>query len=174
MKFKKFYYKKIKSTNDKALKHIKKGDEKGIILTNAQTKGKGQRGKNWISLKGNLFMSVFFEIKNKSNLKKITNLNCYLVRDCLQKLTNFKISIKRPNDLLIKKQKICGILQETVQKNSIKYLIIGIGLNLVKSPNITSYPTTNMYDLTNKKISLKKISRELKIIYKNFLKSKRY
>ena len=40
MKFKKFYYKKIKSTNDKALKHINKGYEKGIILTDTQTKGK--------------------------------------------------------------------------------------------------------------------------------------
>ena len=68
MKFKKFFYKKIKSTNDKAINHIKNGDEKGIILAEIQTKGKGQRGNNWISLKGNLFMTVFFEIKNKINL----------------------------------------------------------------------------------------------------------
>ena len=153
MKFKKFYYKKIKSTNDKALKHIKKGDEKGIILTNAQTKGKGQRGKNWISLKGNLFMSVFFEIKNKSNLKKITNLNCYLVRDCLQKLTNFKISIKRPNDLLIKKQKICGILQETIFKKHKKFLVVGIGLNLNKSPKIKNYQTNFINFFTKKNVT---------------------
>ena len=39
MKFKKFYYKKIKSTNDKALMQIRKGDEKGIILAEFQTKG---------------------------------------------------------------------------------------------------------------------------------------
>tara|TARA_Y100001958_G_scaffold154605_1_gene143843 strand:- start:1099 stop:1620 length:522 start_codon:yes stop_codon:yes gene_type:complete len=161
MKFKKFYYKKIKSTNDKALKHIIKGDEKGIILTDVQVKGKGQRGKNWISLKGNLFMSVFFEIKNKSNLKKITNLNCYLVRDCLQKLINFKISIKRPNDLLIKKQKICGILQETIFKKHKKFLVVGIGINIDKSPKIKNYQTNFINFFTKKNVTRLRIFKLL-------------
>ena len=52
MKLKKFYYKKIKSTNDIALVYLKKGIEKGAILADFQTKGKGQRGKKWISFKG--------------------------------------------------------------------------------------------------------------------------
>ena len=60
MKLKKFYFKKIKSTNDMALKFLRKGVFKGAILADFQTKGRGQRGKNWISYKGNLFMSVFF------------------------------------------------------------------------------------------------------------------
>ena len=153
MKFKKFYYKKIKSTNDKALKHISKGYEKGIVLTDAQTKGKGQRGKYWISLKGNLFMSVFFEIKNKISLKKITKINCYIVRDSLQKLTDFKILIKKPNDLLIKKQKICGILQETIFKKEKKFLVVGIGLNLNKSPKIKNYKTNFINFFTKKNVT---------------------
>ena len=126
MKFKKFYYKKIKSTNDKALKHISKGYEKGIVLTDTQTKGKGQRGKNWISLKGNLFMTVFFEIKSKINLKKITKINCYIVRDCLQKLTDFKILIKKPNDLLINKKVISKIFKS---KNSAVFFYDRTGFN---------------------------------------------
>ena len=69
------------------------------------------------------------------------------------------------------KKKICGILQETIKKNNIQYLIVGIGLNLVSSPKINQYPTTSLYDLTNSKISIKKISKELKFMYKNFLKS---
>ncbi len=153
MKLKKFYYKKIKSTNDNALKQISKGYEKGVILTDIQTKGKGQRGKKWISLKGNLFMSVFFEIKNKINLKKITKINCNIVRDCLQKFTDFKILIKNPNDLLIKKKKICGILQETVFKNDKKFLVVGIGLNLYKSPKIKNYQTSFINFFTKKNVT---------------------
>ena len=65
MRFKKFYYKKIKSTNDKALKQIKKGYEKGIILTDIKQKEKVKEVKKWISLKGNLFMSVFLKLKIK-------------------------------------------------------------------------------------------------------------
>ena len=78
-----------------------------------------------------------------------------------------------PNDILIKQRKICGILQETVKKNGDTYLIIGIGLNLVKSPNIKDYPTTNLYELTKRKISANKMSKELIFIYKNFLKNKK-
>jgi BirA family biotin operon repressor/biotin-[acetyl-CoA-carboxylase] ligase len=62
-------------------------------------------------------------------------------------------------------------LQETIKKNNIQYLIVGIGLNLVSSPKINQYPTTSLYDLTNSKISINKISKELKDMYKNFLKS---
>ena len=62
-------------------------------------------------------------------------------------------------------------MQETILKNDNKYLIVGIGLNLIKSPKIKEYPTTNLYDLTNSKINVNKISKELKDMYKNFLKS---
>ena len=72
---------------------------------------------------------------------------------------------------MINRKKICGILQETIKKNNIQYLIVGIGLNLINSPQINKYPTTNLYDLTNSKISVNKISKELKDMYKNFLKS---
>ena len=57
------------------------------------------------------------------------------------------------------------------QKNNVKYLIVGIGLNLVKSPKIKNYPTTNLYDLTKNKIKTNQIIRELKYIYINFFKS---
>ena len=76
-----------------------------------------------------------------------------------------------PNDILIEKKKICGILQETVRKNNIQYLIIGIGINLVKNPIIKGYPTTNLYDLTKNKISINKAAKELGDIFFNFLKS---
>ena len=62
-------------------------------------------------------------------------------------------------------------MEETIKKNNIQYLIVGIGLNLISSPKINQYPTTSLYDLTNSKISINKISKELKDMYKNFLKS---
>ena len=66
MKLKKYLYKKVESTNNVALRLIKQGNQRGIILTDQQTKGKGQRKNNWISIKGNLFLSVFFEISKKA------------------------------------------------------------------------------------------------------------
>lgn len=153
MKIKKFYYKKIKSTNDKAFMHIRKGDEKGIILAEFQTNGKGRRGNKWISFKGNLFMSVFFEIQNQTCLNKITKINCLIVQKCLQKFTDHKLVIKKPNDILIKQQKISGILQETVFNNKKKFLVIGIGINLNKSPKIKKYPTNFINFFTKKNVT---------------------
>ena len=52
MKLKKYLYKKVESTNNVALRLIKQGNQRGIILTDQQTKGKGQRKNKWISIKG--------------------------------------------------------------------------------------------------------------------------
>ena len=50
------------------------------------------------------------------------------------------------------------------------YLIVGIGLNLIKSPIIKNYPTTHLRKLINKDISKKKVELELKKIFENNLK----
>ena len=67
--------------------------------------------------------------------------------------------------MLVDNKKICGILQETLNKSGKKYLIVGVGINLVNSPNIDGYPTTNLFELLNKKVSKKKIENEIKKIF---------
>ena len=111
MKFKKFVYKKIKSTNLIAHKKIKSGYKSGIVIAELQTNGKGQYGKKWISIRGNVFLSIFLNLNKKILLKKITQYNCNLIKKSLKQFTHNKITIKKPNDLLIKNQKLCGILQ---------------------------------------------------------------
>jgi len=175
MIIRKFNYKCVNSTNDIAINLIKQKNLKvGLVIAERQKKGRGQRGKKWISYKGNLFVSIFFSLeKINLNIEQLTKINVKLIIKLLSKNYKNKIKIKMPNDILINKKKICGILQETIQKKNIKYLIVGIGLNLIKSPNILSYPTTNLYDLTEKKICTNKIISELKYIYKVFLKSQK-
>ena len=80
-----------------------------------------------------------------------------------------KISIKSHNDLLVNKKKICGILQETLKKANTTYFIIGVGINLIKSPYIKDYPTTNLLELTKIKVNKTKIISELKSIYEEFI-----
>ena len=173
MIIKNFNYKCVNSTNDIAIKLIKKKNIRvGLVLAEKQKKGRGQRGKKWISYKGNLFVSIFFSLdKINLTLKQLTKFNANLVIKLISQYCNKKIKLKSPNDIMVNKKKICGILQETIKKNNIQYLIVGIGLNLVSSPQINKYPTTNLYDLTNSKISVNKISKELKDMYKIFLKS---
>ena len=171
MKIKQFDYKIVNSTNNTALRLINKTNiQYGMVTAISQKSGKGQYGKKWISFKGNLFVSFFFKIKNHNlNIKRITKLNCELIKKLLSKFYKKKITIKPPNDLLINGKKICGILQESVVKEGQKYLIIGIGINLVKSPYIQEYPTTNLFDLTKKKIDKSKFQNRLKSIFEKNL-----
>ena len=106
-----------------------------MIISETQSKGKGQYGRKWISYKGNIFLSFFYKLENIDlSLNSLTKKNCLLVKNVISKYYKKKITFKLPNDLLINKKKICGILQEKIEKSKKKYLIVGIGLNLVKNP----------------------------------------
>jgi BirA family biotin operon repressor/biotin-[acetyl-CoA-carboxylase] ligase len=167
MKFKVFRFKKVKSTNNTAIRVLKNTNiYYGMISSESQNNGRGQYGKKWISYKGNLFVSFFFKLDNlKISFKQLTKLNCLLIRKILSTYYKKKIIYKKPNDLLIDKKKICGILQETLIKLDKKYLIVGVGVNLIKNPYIKNYPTTNLKELLNKKVSKIKIENQLKKIF---------
>ena len=167
MKIKKFEYKIVNSPNNTALRLIKRTNcQYGMVTAISQKLGKGQYGKKWISYKGNLFVSFFLKIQNKNlNFEKITKFNCELIRKLLSRFYKKKISIKPPNDLLINGKKICGILQESIIKDEQQYLIIGVGINLIKSPYIKGYPTTNLFELIKKKIDKNKFQNKLKSIF---------
>ena len=171
MKFKKFKFKRVKSTNNTAIKVIKKTNcTYGMVVAETQSKGRGQYGKKWISTKGNIFVSFFNEL-NKTHLSidVITKINCLLVKKILSKFTNKKILFKKPNDLLIDKKKISGILQEIILINDKKFLITGIGINIIKNPNIRNYPATNLQELTKKSISKIRVENKLKQIFEKNL-----
>ena len=171
MKLKQFNFKKVQSTNQTAISLIRNSNNRfGLLNSERQSKGKGQYGRKWISYKGNIFISIFYEL-NKVNLSinSLTKKNCFLIKKVISKYYKKKITFKQPNDLLINKKKICGILQEVIEKSQTKYLVVGIGLNLIKSPKISNYLTTNLFAETNRKINQKKIIKEIKITFEKFL-----
>ena len=161
----------VKSTNDEAIKLIKKNIfNPTIITTIRQSKGRGRIGKKWLSIKGNLFLSVFFEINpNNINFKKYAILNAYLIRKVLSKYVSKKIDIKWPNDLLIEKKKVCGILQETIEHNEKKFIIVGIGINTVTSPNIIELKTTHLSQFSKKKVVNSIILKDILKSYEKFI-----
>ena len=60
-------------------------------------------------------------------------------------------------------------MQEKIENSNNEYLIVGIGLNLIKSPIITNYPTTNLFEIIDQKINKKKFEKELKKTFEKFL-----
>ena len=173
MKFKKFKFKKVKSTNNTAIRIIKSSNFKcGMVISDSQTMGRGQYSKKWISNKGNLFVSFFYELKNiKLSLPRLTKINCLLIKKLLKIYYKKDIIFKKPNDLLIQKKKISGILQEIISVFDNKFLIVGIGINIKKSPKIRNYPTICLDELTSKTINKRELENKLKLIFeRNFLK----
>ena len=152
LKIKKF--KKVKSTNDIALNLIKKNiSGPMLIITEQQLSGRGRFGRKWISQKGNLFISIFFRFdQRKINFKQFAIINAFLLKKVISNLISKKIVIKWPNDLLINKQKFCGILQEVIKFNNFDYLIVGIGLNTNTVPQNKSFKSTCLKNILNKKI----------------------
>ena len=171
MKFRKFKFKRVKSTNNTAIRIIKETNcILGMVISETQKKGRGQYGKKWISSKGNLFVSFFNELnKTTLSISTITKNNCLLVKKMLSKFTNKKILFKKPNDLLIDKKKISGILQEIIFIKGKKFIITGIGINIIKNPNIRNYPATNLQEVTKKNVTKSKVENKLKQIFEKNL-----
>ena len=174
MKFEIFNFTSVSSTNDVAISLIEKEKKNsGCVYAETQTKGRGTHGKNWISSKGNLFISIFFHLKeNYPPFNEFSVINPLIVSETIKNFCkDKKVSLKFPNDVFLNGKKICGILQETITFNKQKFLIIGIGMNVVSNPKIIDlYEATNILFETRKKINIKTIIYSIIISYEEFFK----
>jgi len=172
MKFEIFKFEKVTSTNDIAINLIKKEQkESGCVYADIQTKGRGTYGRKWISDKGNLFGSIFFPLKNNyPPFNEFSMINPLIISDVIKHFCEMKnINLKFPNDIFVNGKKICGILQELVVSNSRRFLIIGIGVNIVSNPNINNkYQATNILLETQKKPKIKEIIDLIVSSYEKF------
>ena len=172
MKIETFKFKSVTSTNDVAINLIKEKKKKiGCIYADIQTRGRGTRGRKWVSAHGNLFGSIFFPLrKNYPPFNEFSIINPVIISSVIEHFCEKKkISFKWPNDVFVNGKKICGILQELITLNSKKFLIIGIGVNVISNPNINNkYQATNILLETRKKPSIKKIINLIISSYEKF------
>ena len=156
----------IDSTNNYTLrmKEILPFKEGLVVTANYQTGGNGERGKSWESSIGdNLLISVVIEpnipTKDQFLLSKCVALALY---DLLNLYTD-DVSVKWPNDILVGKQKIAGILIQNILKgNKITHSIIGIGVNVNQTKFKTYSPqATSLKLLLNKTFDISIIQEEL-------------
>ena len=172
MKFEIFKFENVTSTNDISINLIKKEKKEiGCVYADTQTKGRGTHGKEWISNKGNLFGSIFFPLKNNyPSFNEFSTINPLIISYVIKHFCKKKnINLKFPNDILVNGKKICGILQELITSNSKKFLIIGIGINIISHPNINGeYQATNIFLETKIKPTIREIMDKIVFSYENF------
>ena len=167
MKLKLIKFKSVKNTNDEAIKLIRSNKYfLGLVSADSQIKGRGTMGKNWISCKGNIFISIFFKANFiKIKIENYLIINAKIIKNILHKYTKKIIQIKEPNDLLIDGKKFCGILQEVIEHKKEKYLITGIGINTNASPSNKNFKCTSLQINSNEKINNKIIIENIKKKY---------
>jgi len=121
------------STNDDAKNFLsEQSSPLSIHTSEQQIAGKGRNGKKWISPKGkNIYLSIGWLSNLKySQLDGLSLAIGTILASSLNKLTQNQVGIKWPNDLLIEKKKISGILIETIDINNKVGVVIGIGINV--------------------------------------------
>ncbi len=175
MKLETLKLEKVTSTNDVVIDLIKKNNKStGLVYANIQTLGRGTRGRKWISDEGNLFASLFFPLEKKfPSFAEFSVINPVIISEVITNICEAKnITLKFPNDIFLNGKKVCGVLQELVTVNKKKFLIIGIGLNIISNPKINNiYKATNIFKETKKKLRISMITKRLIFSYEKFFKN---
>jgi BirA family biotin operon repressor/biotin-[acetyl-CoA-carboxylase] ligase len=103
-----------------------------------QKLGRGRHGNNWISPKGNLYISIaFYPQKPLSDFGQMAFVVGLALKSTLLEynIDKNEMSLKWPNDILINHKKIAGLLLEAGQdKYERNFLMLGAGVNIFSAP----------------------------------------
>jgi BirA family biotin operon repressor/biotin-[acetyl-CoA-carboxylase] ligase len=151
------YFKSTGSTNDIGLDWLKEGAaDYSLVVADQQTSGRGRMQRKWITKAGSaLACSILFHAtpEELSNFHHFSILGGISVCDFLENGYNIHATIKWPNDVLINRKKVCGILSETIwTEGRLDGLVLGIGVNVLKESTPdnepSQLPTTSIEDET--------------------------
>jgi len=149
------YFDSIGSTNDIAASLASSGGNEGaVVMTESQTAGRGRRGRSWFSPPGaGLYVSVVLmprraRVDPDRATTLLTLAAGVALSEAVERVTGLAPAIKWPNDLLVERRKLAGILAEGVAQpasTGVQAVILGFGINLMSAayppdlaPRVTS------------------------------------
>jgi BirA family biotin operon repressor/biotin-[acetyl-CoA-carboxylase] ligase len=122
------------STNDDAFTAAKDGAPHGaLFVSDVQTHGRGRRGHAWVSPPGvnltfSMLLKPIMEAERVSVLSLVVGL---AVRAAAARRVSSSVSIKWPNDVLVERKKLAGILVESrLSGAKVDAVVIGVGINV--------------------------------------------
>jgi BirA family biotin operon repressor/biotin-[acetyl-CoA-carboxylase] ligase len=136
------------STNDEAVRMALEGAPSGtIVMAGRQTSGRGRLGRQWVSPPGNLYASII--VRPDCALAATTDLSlltAVALGEALGELgpAGLEIALKWPNDILLNRAKVAGILLENAvgDRGRAAFVVIGTGVNIRSAPAGAAYPVT--------------------------------
>ena len=118
------------STNDIAARLAELGAEEGtVVVADAQTAGRGRLGRVWFSAPGaGLYASIVLRLVPGALLTLASGV---ALAEGVEASTGLPAELKWPNDLMVGKRKLAGILAEASARGAaLQYIVLGFGLNL--------------------------------------------
>jgi len=129
-----YYFSSIDSTNNAALTLTAQGDREGaIVMAAEQTAGRGRRGRAWFSPPGSGWYTtvVLAPARARVDPPRATLLQTLAAGvalvDGVERATGLRVDLKWPNDLVVARRKLAGILAEVGSGDQIA---LGYGINL--------------------------------------------
>ncbi len=133
-----YYYPTIGSTNDRALELAIAGEPEGaLVLAEEQTAGRGRRDRAWVSqARRGIYASLILRPSIPvTRAPLFTFMAAVAVADALSELIGLKARIKWPNDVLVGRRKIAGVLGEVRGSDpEAREMVIGLGINVNQAP----------------------------------------
>jgi BirA family biotin operon repressor/biotin-[acetyl-CoA-carboxylase] ligase len=132
------HFEEVNSTSSWAKETALKSDRSfRLILSDRQSQGRGRNTHTWINSKnpGDSLLSTWcFRTRHSPQPILTPRLGLGLWQALKKIYWELPLSIKAPNDLFLDKNKLAGLLVEVVEQGSQKEILIGLGLNVLSSP----------------------------------------
>jgi biotin-[acetyl-CoA-carboxylase] ligase BirA-like protein len=144
-------FEELASTNDEARRLVDAGERGPLwIVAERQSAGRGRRGRSWISPAGNLYASLVVSgAFGPSLAPQLGFVAGVAMLETLKAMTGRKhgFALKWPNDLLLERAKLGGILLEGVTGPAGFAAVVGIGVNCASAPEGLPYPARALSEL---------------------------
>ncbi len=144
------HYPHVTSTMEVAKNHL---TDRTIVYSDTQSHGRGRFHRPWVSPQGNIYATLIME---ESKCPLPSHILPFAVAIALYQVLCHApppphLMIKWPNDVLVDKKKIAGIL---IEKHN-EFFLIGVGVNLISAPDIQDKNTTALSQWTDNVLSPK-------------------
>lgn len=140
----------IDSTNEACRQRALLGEPSGLVLrADRQTRGRGRRGRDWVSPPGNLYTSILLRpLRPAREVATIGFAAVVALADVVEALLPPGVDVRHkwPNDLLLGGAKVSGILLEAQASDAgpSGFVVLGIGVNIDSHPADMPYPATDL------------------------------
>jgi BirA family biotin operon repressor/biotin-[acetyl-CoA-carboxylase] ligase len=165
------YFNQIGSTNDFALTWANQGaPDMALVVADEQTAGRGRAGRRWFTPPGSaLALSLVMRPGSRENfhiIQRLSPLGALAVVDAIAAISAQETKIKWPNDVLIKGQKVAGILGEAHWiGESLTALILGIGINIapaaIPDADQLDFPAASLEEALNCQVDRLQLLKEV-------------